>query len=666
MHAPDRSRAFSVAEGTALATLCIAAVVAAWPILTGGFLTYADNPVHLGEIHSLAFEAQRGWSSMAYCGFPLGNLHSPLWYGGLGLAARLGLPAQPLYAAALLLGFLAPALALYAVARRRLSPALACALAYLLLVQRPALVGLGSALGGMWTFYLASAFWILLVDRIVQPPRPGRDAWRDLVWIATLVALIVLTHLFLVIPTAFLGLIHVGWRLRRWREDAELLVKQTLAGIVGVVAAAVYWVPLLYTSERLSVPGSTLSFSMVLARLFVPSQILDLLTRRFATPDTGVLLEALPMWILFAVGFLGVLFLRRRKDDTPLYGILVALFLWATLTWGPQIAGSILSGALTWRLLYVVRLGLALAAIPALAALPALPRRARRPVWLIAALVGVAATPFWSRALRHDVLDPRGVEMQGVQQVWEWLRANRSDAWGRVYLQDTFWSPRVPEELLLSHVLARTAAETGVHQLGAGYSAVPYPTAPWVAAEFGRIFGSAVRSRDDLGRLRAAIGASNTTHLVTRDPRMAAGLAGTRLFAPLYRTQSFTILGVQQTLSQWVQVEGSGVTPHVEYATGQIAIETRSGYGGAPLLVKESYHPFWRLQDESAARIEPSERGLMRITGAAPGAQRLELRYVPPRWPLAVSLVVWIGIVLVALRARRTRHPGRAELLDVP
>jgi hypothetical protein len=287
-------------------------------------------------------------------------------------------------------------------------------------------------------------------------------------------------------------------------------------------------------------------------------------------------------------------------------------------------------------------------------------------VWLIAALVGVVSTSFWNRALRNDVLDPRGSEMQGVQQVWDWLRANRNDDWGRVYLQDTFWSPRVPDELLLSHVLARTAAETGMRQLGAGYSAVPYPTAPWVAAEFGRIFGIGVRSREELGRLVAAIRASNTTHLVTRDPRMAAGLAGTSFFAPLYRAQSFTVLGVQQTVSQWVEVEGSGATPHVEYATGQIAIETRSGYSGAPLLVKESYHPFWRLQEQSAARIEPTDRGLMRITGAPPGAQHLALRYAPPRWPTVFSLLVWIGIVLVAFRARRTQHPARAELFSVP
>jgi hypothetical protein len=51
----DRRDAF------ALVSLIATAVVLAWPILTGGYFTYIDNPVHLAEIYELA-KGGNGWS----------------------------------------------------------------------------------------------------------------------------------------------------------------------------------------------------------------------------------------------------------------------------------------------------------------------------------------------------------------------------------------------------------------------------------------------------------------------------------------------------------------------------------------------------------------------------------------------------------------------------
>ena len=146
--------------------LVAAALVVAWPILTGGYLTYADNAAHIAEIYALAFEDGGGWSDIAFCGFPIGTLHSPLWYGGVAALVRAGVPAGFLYAFALFIGFIAPPLALYFVARRYLRSLTAGFLAYLLLVQRPSLVGLGTPLAGMWTYYIAAALFIALVWRL--------------------------------------------------------------------------------------------------------------------------------------------------------------------------------------------------------------------------------------------------------------------------------------------------------------------------------------------------------------------------------------------------------------------------------------------------------------------------------------------------------------------
>ncbi len=102
--------------------LVLAALVLSWPILAGGYLTYADNAAHIAEIYSLAFENGGGWSDIAFCGFPIGMLHSPLWYGAVAGLVRAGVPAGFLYALALFIGFVAPPLALYFVARRSLRP----------------------------------------------------------------------------------------------------------------------------------------------------------------------------------------------------------------------------------------------------------------------------------------------------------------------------------------------------------------------------------------------------------------------------------------------------------------------------------------------------------------------------------------------------------------
>jgi len=154
---PADSGAWRDADAGVVATLAATALVIGLPILTGGWLTYFDNPAHLAEIHSLAGEGASGWSRIGFCGLSLDTLHSPLWWRSLAVLAKWGAPLEMLYAALTCVGLAAPAIALYAVARRRCPRLPAAALAYLLLIQRPALVGTSSATGGMWTFYLACA-----------------------------------------------------------------------------------------------------------------------------------------------------------------------------------------------------------------------------------------------------------------------------------------------------------------------------------------------------------------------------------------------------------------------------------------------------------------------------------------------------------------------------
>ena len=108
-------------------------------------------PPLLAEAYELGRGASSGWPDVAFCGFPIGNIQSPLWYGLLGAWSRAGAPLVPLYSSLLWVGFVLPSLALYWVARRRIGPFPAALLSYALLIQRPSIVGNASAFGGMWS-----------------------------------------------------------------------------------------------------------------------------------------------------------------------------------------------------------------------------------------------------------------------------------------------------------------------------------------------------------------------------------------------------------------------------------------------------------------------------------------------------------------------------------
>jgi hypothetical protein len=264
--------------------------------------------------------------------------------------------------------------------------------------------------------------------------------------------------------------------------------------------------------------------------------------------------------------------------------------------------------------------------------------------------------------------------MQEVRDLWSWLGANAGDDWGRVYLQDTYWTPHMSPGLFRSHILARTSAETGVRQLGVGYSAVPFPTASWVAGEFGWVFGLHVRSLDELKRLLAAAERSNTAHLVTCQATLSWDLAGTGGFDELYRSRLFTVFRVRHAMSHWVEARGtrdaagSRFVPiddrAVDYGIGRIAIDASSLLGGCALRVKESHHPFWKLHGVPDASLEADEWGLIRITDLPPGTGRVELRYEPPDWPLWTTLAMWAGILagLALPRCRSDLFPRDHEV----
>jgi hypothetical protein len=112
-------------------------------------------------------------------------------------------------------------------------------LAYLLLIQFPSNVGIASALGGMWTFYIAAALLVLLLDVL---SREHRDL-REMVKISALAALIILSHTFFLVVLVIVGLLHGVLSLVQ-RTRRHLLYWDAPALVIGVLGGTAYWLPL--------------------------------------------------------------------------------------------------------------------------------------------------------------------------------------------------------------------------------------------------------------------------------------------------------------------------------------------------------------------------------------------------------------------------------------
>jgi hypothetical protein len=651
----------------AVSMLVLAALVVSWPILAGGYLTYADNPAHLAEIHSLASEKGGGWSDIAFCGFPIGTLHSPLWYGSLAALVRLGVPAGALYALALFVGFIAPSIAIYLVCRRYLTPLSAALIAYVFLVQWPSLVGLGSPLAGMWTYFLAIAVFVLLVERLSR----GFRRRMDIIRLAILVGLIAITHLFPLVPLAVVGVVHLVRVVMKRSSPASLLL-QIAAVAAGVIAAAAYWLPMALAFESTTFTPQNLTPAMAFVRLVFPADVVALVKGEGPSLTLRTFVGALPMWALIAGGVSGLFLWKRRKCEIALYGAASSVILAFLVVFAAPATSSRLFGPVSWRLLDFVRAGFALGTIPALmviearvlkpARVPKSPRASERGASptlppksvrapalvrahaIVLALVGLGLAFWWGAPLRRETPRVESREMAEVRELWRWLEDNRGDDWGRVYIQDTFMTPPESAELAGSHVLSLTAHETGVRQLGPYYGVVPYRTRGWTMGQVGLVYGIRVRGPEDLGEIRRRMILSNATHLIVADPVLGARLDGARELSLLRRIGRFSVFEAEGLTPQWAAplVNDAMVTVH-DYQNGAVEFSVAS-QRGTTALVKTSYHPFWKLTGPESARLSGDPSGLIQVGGLPAGEHRVTLTYREPRWPVWVSLAGWLLI----------------------
>lgn len=636
-----------------------------WPILAGDGLWYLDNPAHLAETLERANSGGGGWSDLAFCGFPLGQWHSPAAYGALAVLVRMGMPLERVYGAALWISFAFPALVLFAGARKRLGTGGAILLASVLLLQPPALVGIESAWGGMWTFYLAAGGWLWLLQRWST----GRGG---LAGDAALIGAIGLTHLFVLAAVPLLAFCGILFPLRHPCGPGRSAARIAGACLLGAWASMALWWPAGaaqwgggWTPQNLP-PGRLIWALAVPADMQILTSAAPIAWQECAQP--GVL----PMLALLFLGIGGGLLRTGSAGSRPgRLGFAFALALLALLLGLPWLPAGLdrVLGPVSWRLLYLVRLGLAWSALEACASARGRPPPNSRLIyrWIFAGLLLVVLGGWISDPLRKAVRDSGQRAHREVQALWAAIRSSTvpGDS-GRIYVQDTYQNPDIPAGLARnSHVLAFTAAATGIRQLGAYYGMAPQTTAEWTSGEFGRLCGVEANDSRAVPAVRERLQRGQCTQVAVVSKAWADRLAGQSGFFREYQSEWFTLFRVDNPGSNGVEIlSGAGRAAVQHPRPGLATIEYAASAPGGAIRISQAWHPDWKVVDGGSLRFGTDETGLMRVEGLPAGEHVLHLQYAPPAWPVWATWTAWMGLALQGGRhmlLRRKRMEGRRE-----
>jgi len=643
--------------GAAVATavIVVTALLCAWPLIgRGGWRTYMDNPCHLAVLHDLV-RGHGGWSDAAFLGFPAEEIHSPLWYELLGRLAVWGAPPGVLVILLDLLGFLAPPLAVLAVARRRAPLWAATAAAWLVLVQRPWLEGYESPLAGMGAFGIAAGCLVLIVGELA-----GSDASpRRLALLGSLFGLLGLSHLFLILPAVVAFAIASAPRLRD-AAGRRLTLARLGAAALGALASAPFWLPALRDLGHLAIPDLPPRPLMGLLYLLLPLSPHGLPSGSLVWERELAFTDVLPAALLLGLGLWGS---RRARDDPAArLGLLLAATLAVLALVVVPLAGRPLLGPHTWRRLVLIRLMLALAAAPALASFAAAAAWAKRPRALAAAAVLLAISGlWWQRPLRLATPPPGSPEISQLEEVWRWLAASHPSGAGRIYVQDTFALSGQEQDLFSSHLPALTARETGWDQVGAFYGGMPLATQAWTDAEFGQICGHSLLNDADLQRAREKFAAAGVTRILLSNPLLAWHLDASGLFRAALQRGPFTVLDPVASDpagagDPWTE-PGPGVAARMlAREPGLWRLRVESARPGGRLLLSLAWARGWRVAGAAGAAIRRADDGRLELTGLPAGRADLELAFRPGRGAWLAAAAAWAALAALGLSPIRRKR----------
>ena len=653
MQAPPR---LGRRDALALLSLLLTTAVVAWPILTGAYRTYIDNPVHLAEIYDLARSDSNGWSELGFAGLPVTTLHSPLLYPLLAFLTRVGVPLGATYSACLFAGVVAPSLSLYFVARRRIAVPGALFLSYLVLVQPSTVWGIGSPLAGMWTHGLATALLVFLFDLLARPVLSARQHLAA----SVLLALATLTHLFVLPLIAIIATVTTVMHRRAGALTRAELLRRCAGWAVAAVASAKYWLTMMWVSEVSAAPHPAFRLVDIAARLVLPCEPLYLLDAR--VPE-GIrydlfLTDILPSLVPIVLGVLAFRKFRHAEDRLGAAAFYVGVAILGCLVIHRYHELGFL-GPVSWRFIDFARLAFAIAAIDALSS-PVLARlgdRALAAAAVAAPLLGL----WWGLPLRHDNPPRLKDEVREVEDLWRWLASNAKKEWGRLYLQDEFGWNWNAGGLAQSHFLVLTQHHVGLPQLGAYYGVVPYKLR-WTLSEFNSFFSTRSPSKE---WILEALGKTNAGVVVTADQDMARIILDTDAFELLHVSSHYAVFRRKDAVDAPIaELAPSNHVSDVHASTGDLRLRIRTEYPQARILAKVAYHPFWHLEGAPEAWLRESPEGFLVVDDIPLGEFSLHLWYEPSRVPSTISSIGWLmesaWALSLGVLARRRRRSEQA------
>jgi hypothetical protein len=339
----------------------------------------------------------------------------------------------------------------------------------------------------------------------------------------------------------------------------------------------------------------------------------------------------------------------------------VLLFVVLPTQWRPWL------GPNSWRYLFVLRIGLALAALPVLLSLGRYGfARRKRAIAAFGAVAMIASIGFGA-PLRSQVGQPEGPAWDDIQELWTWLESHNGSL-GRVFVQDTFMTEPRAHPFVRSHVLALTSHESGVRQIGPYYSIVPYKTRHIANGEVGEVLGLPV-GRDyyeeyplerRLAELRRRLEVTNTTRLVMADPNDTQVLVEEGIGEVIWSKGRYTVLRVNEESSGWVSADGADVRVK-QWSPGHVVFDLNSASGGTTVLVKQSYHPGWSVSP--GVTISQSRDGLLELSVENPAQSNITLVWKPYNAPMWISGFGFVVLLVWFLSGfgRPSEQPRREE-----
>ena len=644
----SRSRSAQVPFRFGEAFLLLCAIISSWPLWSGRWQRYMDNPVHLSEILELA--AENSWSELAFCGMPLTTLHSPLWYGIAAQLVRIGVPADTLYVFLLITGFVTPALSLYIVGRRRNRAWQGLLAGWLWLMLPFHISGFASALAGMWTFHLGCGGLILLADALTDKKmRPLR--------VGMILAVIGLTHIFTLVAAVLLIILH--WVMIAVQDDNKtMLIKYVGICAVAALASMPYWAPILIATDVNAAGQQTLTPPRLFLRIIAPTEMLSLILRK--NPIEAVrfdlyLIDALPsiaLWIMAIVSF------RKSRNSLAVLSIMFSTLILLALLLAPLFHNPLL-GPVSWRYVSFIYVGLALCTLQI--QLPQNYLQSKTRIAVIATML-VFFSAVLGLPLRDKQISAVRTDLADLKATWQWLEKNSDPSWGRLYVQDTY-TGRLNHSLGVSHIAILTHQYSGLPQIGSYYGVNPYPTGKWTNGEFKKLFGNHTLNIDELnGRSSAAAsGAILLSHpkwkkLLDTHPHYQQHFEQGR-FSVWVRNDASSFVRWAHPTDYPLSIQITQKRPD----SFEVSIDTETTSWLA--LTSIAYHPWWKPNsDTDEIKIKEGPMGLMLLQGSSPGSHRFSLEWQAPRWPVIFGISGWLGMLLLALRNRLQNSGGPIEI----